>query len=157
MHSRIFQVSKEPIKKEDYISKRYFDDHWFVRTIADYVSDYTDIVRDIEWLKEATKDRGFEFGEDENGMYFVITDKIKYFEGRAEEIRLHASKLINVTAEEVADGGIGLAVYMLKEAYDDEHSFYIICDDWMNSLDHFTRSNKEGDKFYFGATFDYHF
>ena len=47
MHSRIFQVSMEPIEKDDYILERDYWDHWFTREIADYVNGSTNRNDDI--------------------------------------------------------------------------------------------------------------
>lgn len=71
MHSRIFQVSAAPIAKEDYISSADYEDHWFTREIADYVSDNCDRDSDIEWLKSD----GLEIGTEKERAVLIVKDK----------------------------------------------------------------------------------
>lgn len=65
MHSRIFQVSMEPIEEENYICEAEYCDHWFTREIANYVSDDCDRDGDIKRLANIAK--GYSVGEDDNG------------------------------------------------------------------------------------------
>lgn len=48
MHSRIYQISKTPIDRDDYIEESKYYDHWFLNSVADYVDDDTNRDDDIE-------------------------------------------------------------------------------------------------------------
>ena len=66
-HSRIFQVSQKPIEKADYIEDSNYWDHWFTRTLADYVAD-SNREEDIEWLSTARL-KGIIFNKDEHDHF----------------------------------------------------------------------------------------
>ena len=67
MHSRIYQISKTPIDRDDYIEESNYYDHWFTSSIADYVSGDTNRDDDIEWLQNCYVNKGLSFGQDKNG------------------------------------------------------------------------------------------
>ena len=170
MHSRIFQVSTEPINEEDYISESTFYDSSFIGEVADYVNEDTDRADDINWLKEYIKDRGgIEINEDENTI--TIVDKREFFEKGFEKFKELIEKLEDInliqfsgTAEqgdlENSHFAFSTLMYDLKcEAEGDMFGFYVYdSDNWgyPARLDEWIRSTKNGDKFYFGATIDYH-
>lgn len=163
MHSRIIQISHEPIAEEDYLDEyRYVDG--FVGHIADYVSE-SDRASDIDWLEnclngaiEVSKDKSF----------FWVTDKAKYFERKFEGFQEYARKLSGFTLEDFAGDGearewgesLDSVMWKLRSIYDDEYAFYVDDGDeyaGIETLDSFMRRAVNGDKYYLGATFDYHF
>lgn len=166
MHSRIFQISKNPIKKEDYFSAdRYYagEHEHFVDTIADYVDDDTNRNSDIQWLKECLGSI-VDFNTDENGnTLFTINNKLDYFQNKFTEFKKLLQQLENITLEDFAGYGnmkIKLQMYRIQESYSDKYDFYM--DDnhenlGLVPLDEFLRSVNEGDTFYIGASVDYHF
>ncbi len=156
MHSRIFQLSKSPIDKDDYITESHYYDHWFL-SMADYVNDDTDRDEDVEWLSSCMSKRGVCFGEDDNGKYLIIVDKVKYFENKVIEIQQAALKLSTATAAQIATSELDMVVFNLKEAYEEKYGFYADVDDYLQGFDEFVRSSANGDKYYIGATIDYHF
>ena len=154
MHSRIFQVSMNPIPEEDYIGESFYYDHWFTNEIADYVNGDTDRDSDIEWLKGYSG--AFEFGEDVGGEYFIIENKEEYFKPRFDRFLEVFNKIKDYTLEDFIKG-FGLDMYQLEDAYEDKFGFYVnIHGDTLN-LDDFMRGTKSGEKYYIGATIDYHF
>lgn len=158
MHSRIFQISKNPIDKEDYIEESHYWDHWFTNSHADYVNGDTDREDDIKWLKNCYENRGLIFGTDDNGEYFIIEDKTKYFAPKFEEFQNLIKQLANSTLDSFATTKLDMDVYRLKAAYEDKCGFYVDGEDCdLCSLDDFIRWNDNGIKFYIGATIDYHF
>lgn len=53
MHSRIFQIESFPIDKDCRITEdNYIGDHWFVYSIADYVTEDEDRENSLEWLMD---------------------------------------------------------------------------------------------------------
>lgn len=157
MHSRIFQISETPIDKCDYIEEDKYYDHWFTNSVADYVNGNTDRNDDIEWLKDCYENRGLSFGIDDGGEYFVIEDKLKYFAPKLEEFKSMINKLLDITIEDFASIKGDMDMYHLRMSYEEKFGFYIDSYDWgLCALDDFIRQNQNGDKFYIGATIDYH-
>ena len=51
MHSRIIELSKEPVLKQERISEASIPE-WFYNTIADYTDANTDRDHDIKWMSQ---------------------------------------------------------------------------------------------------------
>lgn len=167
MHSRIFQVSREPIVKDDYITEdRYFEG--FCDTIADYVDGDTDRNEDIAWLKNVLKDVAT-FDDDKE--CFTIVNKLEYFKNSYNQYMQLMKYLSDMTLEQFAGlvplettegqpySNLSTAVFALDNTYNDKYSFYM--DDngeyyGNQTLDNFMRNTKEGDTWYLGSTIDYH-
>ena len=151
MHSRIFQVSYEPIDVEDYLQEYELHDTSFIGHIADYVC-ASSREADIERLKDCAL--GYEVGLDENGEDFIITDKKAYFESAYKCFRkalgeIYACSLDDFTKEIPS-------MWNLNDAYEDEFGFYVYTD-YPIPFDEFVRNSPVGQKFYIGGTVDYHF
>lgn len=152
MHSRIIQASKEPIEKEDYITEdNYIYEHWFLNSVADYVSNDCNRDEDIKWLKDCTP--GFTFDRDKNGEYFIINSKEEYFKPAFEGFKRALEELHNIPLEKFIRY---VDIYGLNSYYDDKHGFYIDIDDELLTLDEFVRYCDNGNKYYIGGTVDYH-
>lgn len=152
MHSRIFQVSKEPIEKEDYIKEdNYIYEHWFLNSIADYVSDNCDRNVDIRWLQDCAL--GFTFGTDDNGEYFIVNSKEEYFKSSFEGFKKALEALHNISIEQFVSY---VNIYGLNTYYNEKYGFYIDIDDELMTLDSFVRYCNNGEKYYIGGTVDYH-
>ena len=160
MHSRIYQISKTPIDRDDYIDESNYYDHWFLNSVADYVNEDTNRKDDIEWLQSCYGNKGLSFGQDDNGEYFVVEDKVKYFETNFKEFQKELEELSRKTLDDFMGGESNMSLYRLKSSYDDEFGFYI--DDSLEyhgvaTFDRFMRCATVGEKYYIGATIDYHF
>ena len=157
MHSRIYQISKEPIDKCDYIEEDRYYDHWFNGSIADYVNGSTDRNDDIKWLKDCYEERGISFGVDDNGEYLIIEDKIQYFAPKFETFQKALKELTTMTLDDFVTGKSGYPLYSLKNAFNEKFGFYVDGNDiGMESFDGFVRFASTGVKYYIGATIDYH-
>lgn len=155
MHSRIIQISKEKIDKDDYIEE---SDYWdnFVGPIADYVSEDTDRDGDIEWFVEILKD-SIEYNKDEES--FTIKDRKKYFERSYDKFMKILNEISDTMTLDKYMSPCDTVIYSLKSTYDDKFGFYI--DDkgeyhGLSTLDNFMRYAEDGQKFYIGGTMDYH-
>lgn len=157
MHSRIIQVSSKPIDRDDWITEdRYYDG--FVGQIADYVDSETDREGDIEWLSAILND-AVKFDKDS----FTIIDRDKYFAKKYEAFLDSINKLQNISFDEFSckiPTNLSLLMYDIQKAYSNEYGFYI--DDnyeyaGTQTLDDFMRHVSNGDVFYIGAIFDYHY
>lgn len=153
-HSRIFQVSSEPISKEEYIGSYSYDyDHWFIVDIADYVSDECDRSEDIEKLKHHI--RGGQFGADDDGEYFIVISKEQYFEGKFEYFKNALDRLKECTLKDFVEGCPN--IYLLQSLYNDKFHYYIEYDGDMMTIDTFIRCCTLNKKYYIGGTVDYHY
>lgn len=153
MHSRIFQVSMEPIEKDYYICESDYWESWFLNSIADYVNDDCDRTEDIQWLKDCC-DNAMTFGQDKNGDYFIINSKTKYFEKAFERFKLALDKIKDTTIDDFAQGIF--EVWQLKNAHEDRFGFYADVDGELMTFDAFVRLCATGEKYYIGGTIDYH-
>lgn len=152
MHSRIFQVSMEPIEKDDYILESDYWDHWFTREIADYVNGSTNRNDDIRWLMMCCD--GFTFDNDDKGEYFIVEDKEIYFKEKFERFMQTIDKIKDYTLEDFSKGFFEM--WGLKDAYEDKYGFYIDADGELITLDRFIRACALNAKYYIGGTIDYH-
>jgi hypothetical protein len=152
MHSRIFQISFDPIEKKEYIVESNYWDHWFVREIADYVNGNTDRDDDIKWLEDCCD--GFVFGKDDDGEYFIVENKEEYFKEKFERFMQTLDKIKNYTLKDFTNGFFEM--WTLKDAYEDKFGFYVDADGELMNLDDFVRGCAKGEKYYIGGTIDYH-
>lgn len=159
MHSRIFQVSQEPINEENLLGEyRYEED--FVGRIADYVAKQTykgqDYIEDLKWLQEATD--GLEV--DVEAGTIIVKSKEEYFSEKHDRFMELAEKLSCITLEEFIGEDKFFDMHDLKAAYDDKYSFYIDDNDeycGLTTLDNWVRNAEENKTYYVGSIFDYHF
>lgn len=152
MHSRIFQVSMEPILKTYYINESNYYDHWFTREIADYISDSTNRAEDIDWL--ASYGKGIVVSADEDGEFLIVTDREKYFKNAFEDFKEAIDEIKNCTITEFSKGLHNM--WKITSAYEDKYGFYVDADGELITLDRFVRTCALNAKYYIGATVDYH-
>ena len=156
MHSRIFQVSTEPIDKADYIKESDYYDHWFTKSIADYVDDDCYRDEDLKWLEDCYENEGIKFGVDSNGEYLIIENKEVYFANSFKRFRKLLDKIKDVTLQDFVEGIH--EIYSLKSAYEDKFGFYMELDGWgLITMDSFVRGCPENVKYYIGKSIDYHY
>ena len=157
MHSRIFQVSKKRITKDNRIEEwRYEDD--FVGRIADYVVKTEDTDNDLKWLTTCKK--GIKVNKKSRVITLEIVSKEEYFEQSFEEFKGFIKKFNDYTLSDFIDSRNWFDFYQLKDSYDDKHAFYIDDNDeyfGIATLDEFMRNVEDGDIYYIGNIFDYHY
>lgn len=154
MHSRIFQVSLDPIDKDDYIEESNYWDHWFTSELADYVNGDCDRKDDIEWLKHFYSTNGIEFGADDNGEYFIVKNKCAYFADKFETFTEIIKRMNNYTLDGFVYGVSEM--WSLNNTYEDKYGFYVDIDEELMTLDSFVRRCVTEEKYYIGGTLDYH-
>lgn len=152
MHSRIFQLSKEPITKEHYIDSYEFDEHWFTNQVADYVAG-CDREDAIDWLKSCVK--GCEVNTDANGVYILVLNKEEYFTSAYEKFKKTLEKLKVCTLEQFASNALEFDIWRIQNSYSEKHGFYVYSDELV-SFDHFIRFAELNQKYYIGNALDYH-
>ena len=155
MHSRVFQVSKSPIKEENLITEsRYYE--WHHAEYVCQVEDDKNIIADLEWLQTATK--GIEV--DTGARTITITSKKEYFEEKLEKFRALAEELSTITQDEFMSSKSSYKFSDLEDLYNNKYSFYIdnttgCCEPI--TLDDWIRDSEENKTYYVGSIFDYHY
>lgn len=155
MHNRIFQVSFEPFDEDDYIKEIDYEDHWFTKEWADYVSEDCNRKDDIEWLESCYRAKGIEFGVDNNGEYFIVKSRQTYFADKFKEFTEILNKIEGYTLDDFAYGINEM--WSLKNAYEDKCGFYADADGELMTFDSFVRRCATEEKYYIGGTIDYHY
>lgn len=154
MHSRIFQIEKEPVLEDDYISEYSIPD-WFTEQIADYVNGDCDRNEDIDWLMSCGISK---FAALEGDKLTFTSDIRGYFKEKHEEFVEAAQKLAKVPFDDFVNSyGVESTLFNLRSAYEDEYSFYICSDDHIQTMDSWMRTVQPGEVYYFGGVVDYHF
>ena len=157
MHSRIFQVSKKRITKDNRIEEWRYEDN-FVGRVDDYVVKTEDTDNDLKWLTTCKK--GIKVTKKSRVITLEIVSKEEYFEQSFEEFKELIKKFNDYTLSDFIDSKNWFDFYQLKDSYDDKHAFYIDDNDeyfGIATLDEFMRNVENGDIYYIGNTFDYHF
>ena len=131
MHSRIIELSKDPILKHERMCESSVPD-WFYHSIADYTDADTDRDHDIKWYFER--------------QYHAFLDKACELTGISLDAFVGEAKY-----------DIGMAMYKLNEHYQDKFSLYVYFNDELKSLDEWIRETDLSGSFYFGGTLDYHY
>lgn len=155
MHSRIFQISKEP-KAESILESRY--EEYFVPSIADYVVKVTDVKDDYKWLAQFCK--GIKIETKDNVTTLTIVSKKEYFEKFFNDFKELIKKFNEYSIDEFMDEKSYFDMHELKRAYDNKYGFYIDDNDeyfGLTTFDNFMRNVNDGDVYYLSNVFDYHF
>lgn len=155
MHSRIFQIEKNALTEEDYITSSSIPE-WFTYSIADYTSDDCNREDEIDWLM--TDVLGGIATVDGNKLTFS-SDVRRYFKGNHEAFINAAKKLSNVTFDDfVYKHSVDTVLFSLEEAYSDRYGLYVYSDDgFFDTLDNFIRQAKDGETYFIGGVVDYHY
>lgn len=152
MHSRLYQVSDQPIDKEELTHEYdYYDG--FVGQVADYISerDEEKIKADIDWLGGQA---GINVNSDKRT--FVITSKTEYFSKKYDKFKEVLEKLSTFTLEDFVSPNNWLDFYNLENACEEKYGFYVDDCGW-TTLDSWVRNAEENKTYHIGSTFDYHF
>ena len=156
MHSRIFQLSKKPIPRDEYLEESFFYDHWFTQEIADYVDGDTDRPCDMEWL--TSQKAGISIGNDDAGDFLIIKDREKYFAKAFTRFKKSFEDVEKqISQEEFARVGMAGPIRQLGNCYNEQFGFYAVLDGDVTTFDSFVRNADVDEKHYIGATLDYHF
>ena len=161
MHSRIFQISKYPIKEEEYAEACHYCENHTVLGFSDWTSDDSNRTKDIEWLKKPAEG-AFNFKEDGS---FIVADKKKYFGAKyrafkeqLRQIQAHLTPEYFSENSHSAKRDISLEMYLLNDAYNETFGFYADFDGCgVITMDEFVRNAEEGETYYIGGTVDYHY
>lgn len=118
MHSRIIELSKDPILKHERMCESSVPD-WFYHSIADYTDADTDRDHDIKWFLDAVA-RVVDVAEDGKSFTFKPKAKQKYFERQYHAFLDKACELTGISLDAFvgeAKYDIGMAMYHLMRRY----------------------------------------
>ena len=154
MHSRIIQLSRSPISKDDWTDEsKYFDG--FVGSIADCVGEIPEENRsyEIEQLMSSA------IAIDRNNEVIMIISKEAYFKDRYLRFKRVLHEIDAVSFEEFMNGRASVGMMNINDSYNDKFGIYIDCDDvcGLDTLDSFMRLVNNRDVFYIGNIVDYHY
>ena len=138
MHSRIIELSKDPILKHERMCESSVPD-WFYHSIADYTDADTDRDHDIKWFLDAVA-RVVDVAEDGKSFTFKPKAKQKYFERQYHAFLDKACELTGISLDAFvgeAKYDIGMAMYKLNEHYQDTNPYWV---DMREAMDRFTLS-----------------
>jgi hypothetical protein len=155
VHSRIFQISESPVKKEDFLDESDFTEHWFTNEIADYVSDEVDRLEDISLLRNRLNDI---VTFDADTFSLLPNGKKKYFSAAYQTFTEARDKTLGLDLSEFASGKIlSELIRKMMDSYCEQFSFYVSLEDEIITLDEFIRGAENGQTYHIGTTLDYHF
>jgi len=152
MHSMLIQVKQDEPFEEDELNNEsdYYDS--FVGGIADYVdkkenSERKEYIERLKYRLEGAAKVNVKKG------IITIIDKAKYFEGAFKNFKKLLVDLNEMTVEDFASNMD--TMHDLDRTVNNRFETYID-DGYYDTLDNFMRCANNGDKFYIGSVFDYH-
>ncbi len=151
MHSRIFEITSEPINSEDYLTSSMLDPEQY-SGFADYIDDEVDAENSIEWF--ATCMSGI---FDCDGRRVKLRDISGFIDLWKADVRDKAGKF--------DPNGDRMSSYYLRKALNKTHEgiefrFFDQDRGLMSArqlIENVLLYHKPGDKFYIGGILDYHF
>lgn len=158
MHSKIFQISREPI--ETYKEANDYLDTGFM-AVADYTDDISNSDRSccIDRLSKYLGD-----GADIKDNVMTIKDKKTILLKKLQSFRRTLLLLQSITEDDFCspvfsggERGIDSLMYHLNESFSDKYGFYVDIDDLPIPITDFLRNTENGERYYIGAVIDYHF
>jgi len=150
MHSRIIQLSEEPLHKDDFITESDFYES-FVGSVDDYVADIDDSEReeDIKWLMSCLEPYGVKLDKEEESIVFPKGFKQRYFEERFKKFK---ETVNGMTLNDFCDS---IKAWQLSQIIEKKFDFYIYVS-YPQPLDDFIRDLEEEKKYFIGGIVDYH-
>jgi hypothetical protein len=159
-YSRIFQITEEPVAPEEFITEDSFCDHWFLASVAEYVSDDISRPDDCKWLRRQL----------ENVAHFDTADtftilpggKETYFAKAYDEFIAARHKTMTLGLAEFSSGhDFSEPLSVMRDAYNEEFGFYAALGDSdefeIVTMDEFIRDAEIGRRCYIGGIIDYHY
>lgn len=160
MHSRVFEISANPIPESERNTYDILPD-WFYGSVADYADDIPDEQRDdeIQWFVS------FFSGQlKHDGDKVEFTDSVlEHHFRRPYWDFLKAASLLSAFSFDAFCGktgheALGTTLYELNSAYNDKFGFYVFDrdSDALKTLDTWLRESDLTVPYYLGGIFDYH-
>ena len=153
----IYQISRVPVKPEDYIAFCSIPEAFFA-TNAEYIVEDTDRQTAIKELLNSLSSIVTP-SEDAESFTFKAHAKQTYFRRRHSVFVEKAAELADVSIDAFSGQTpypIGTAMYELNRAYCDKFGSYVIIDDEMIPFDQWLRDDSLKGTYYLGGVLEYH-
>lgn len=158
MHSRIIELSKEPVDKESRLTASDIDADSIIYHVADYVDDTKEESRQDN-IHYFLKRPGI--AVDRKNETVTLEDKTAYFARSYHTMRAAAQKLLQFSLDDFSTENktdLSMTMYILKSAYEADDEVYVSTPIGMYTIDQFVREYWEtGDTYYIGGIVDYHY
>lgn len=162
MHSRIFQVSKEPIAPEELMSKHSIPEY-FTSGIADYAAEVDDLDGELAYFIES--EQGIlEAGTEPHTFRLAQQGRENYFRDKFKQFQELCAQMMSASLEDFIgreprpwDQRFSYLMYQLNDAYCDRYGYYIFENDELMPYCDWMREADAEAVYYLGAVLDYHF
>ena len=145
----IYQLTKAPLPKEEWLTAKYLINTSFIGEVAEFVSDTPITVRRT-FINHLLLGREKVFSRDGDKIQILPGGKKEYFERR---YKLFKEKVANLSLEDFCDG---YETFVLRETLSSKFSFYVYtANRALKPLDEFMRDVVEGSEYYIGGIVDY--
>ena len=165
-HEVILQVSKKPIKKQDYFvaDDFYYECRNVIGSGVDYIRDMSkeEMKESLEWLEflpDCYSENAIKF--DAKARTMTILSKEAYFKQRYEKVKQACQKIIDDGFDAFA--GTGRTFSFFRSLNDIEYygndRYGLQISEYAGDttcIDTFIREANDGDVYYFGAVIDFH-
>lgn len=159
MHSRIYQITTSPVPSQEYLSENYFSDHWFVGSVADYVSGDLNRDNEIAGFKKSLTENKVALFHDSDCFSILPEGKESYFKNAYEQFNKAAKKAASVSLEAfAASDECSSLVYVINGSFCEKFGLYVSSDEFETiPLDEFIRYAEPEERYYIGNVLDYHY
>jgi len=150
-----------PISEDEHICESDFFDHWFTKSIADYVSE--DVNRDVliasfrEWLENFGSCK---FDEESASFTFYARFHESYFKYKYERFKKQVELFEKITFQEFChdNSQINSLLSNLQSAFSESFEDYVSSDEFEPiTMDEFLRTAEIGKPYFIGGILDYHY
>lgn len=162
MHSRIFQVSKEPISPEK-LMNGFSIPEYFQNGIADYVAEVSDRNGELDYFIES-ESSVLKAGEVHHTFQLAPHGRENYFRYKYEQFREICALMLTAslgafigTEPGPRNQHFSFLMYQLNDSYCDRYGYYIFEDDELKPFCEWLREADPKAVYYLGNVLDYHF
>ena len=162
MHSRIFQVSQEPIAQEDLMNE-YSIPEYFHNGVANYVAEVSDQEAELAYFIES--EAGIlEAGKEKHTFRLAPQGRENYFRDNYKQFRELCALMLTAslgafigTEPGPANQQFSYLMYKLNDSYRDHYGYYIFERDELKPFCDWLREANAEAVYYLGNVLDYHF
>jgi len=157
MHSRIYQISTEPISAEDFLTESNLDGHWFTKEIADCVDDEVNLTEEIDGFKTLLERHQMAAFHDEASFTFNPKGRMAYFKSAHKSFITAAQTAASLTLEQFSANEGSQLLDALSRSYCDRDGWYVFSEQYdVIPFDEFLHYAVIGQRYYIGGVLDYH-
>lgn len=158
MHNRVYQITTEPVPEDERLSECFFYEHWFLDSIADFVSDELNRDYELECFKDALEQNKIAVFHSPDSFSILPGGKERHFAYAYEQFHKAVVEAATMSLDDfINDERCGELVYTIKSRHCDHLAAYVYSEKLdMVPLDTFIRLATVGEHYYIGGVIDYH-